>query len=100
MEEDVREIVLEISAYILKLAGFGNSLEENKKKVLENIENGKAYKKFLELVEKQGGDIGYLNNIPRANFIVEVKAEEEGFVKMLDAEKIRKSIFKSWSSEE
>ena len=100
MEEDVRKIVLEISAYILKLAGFGDSLEENKKKALENIENGKAYIKFLELVKKQGGDVEYLNNIPKANFVVEVKSEEEGFVRVLDAEKIRKSILKSWCSEE
>ena len=100
MEEDIKEIVLQISAYILKLAGFGDFLEENKKKILENIENGKAYAKFLELVKKQGGDVDYLNNIPRAKFIVEVKSEEEGFVGMLDAEKIRKSIIKSWSSEE
>ena len=56
MEEDVKNIVLTIASYILKFAGFGDDLEANKKKAMENIENGKAYKKFIELVGKQGGD--------------------------------------------
>lgn len=89
MEEDVRDIVLTISAYILKLAGLGDNLEDNKKKAEENIKNGKAYKKFLELVEKQGGDVKYLESIPKAKYIVEVKAKEAGYIKELDAEKVR-----------
>ncbi len=42
MEEDVKDIVLEISSYILKLAGISEDLEENKKMVLENIQNRKS----------------------------------------------------------
>ena len=42
MEDDVKEIVLEIVAYILKLAGKGDNIEENKKKAIENIENRKS----------------------------------------------------------
>ena len=87
MEEDVKNIVLTIASYILKFAGVGDNLEENKKKAMENIENGKAYRKFVELVAKQGGDINYLTNIPKAKYICELKAEENGFVVDLDAEK-------------
>lgn len=88
MENDVKEVVLEIAANILKLAGLGEDLEENKKKAYENIENKKAYKKFLELVERQYGNIEYLNNIPKAKYIVPVKAKKSGYVYSLDAEKI------------
>lgn len=42
MEDDVKEIVLEIVAYILKLARKGDNIEENKKKAIENIENRKS----------------------------------------------------------
>jgi len=42
MNKDVEEIVLEISAHILKLAGQGDNLEENKNKVKENIANRKS----------------------------------------------------------
>lgn len=47
MEEDVKEVVLEISSYILKLAGISESLEENKKKVLEVIEKRKGLSKVF-----------------------------------------------------
>ena len=42
MEEDVKEVVLEISSYILKLAGVSKSLEEGRNKVFEVIENRKS----------------------------------------------------------
>lgn len=90
MEEDVKEIVLCISSYIMKLAGMGEDLEENRKRVLENIQNKKAYQKFISLIEKQYGDVNYLNNIEKAKYIVEVKSKEQGYVSELDAEKIGK----------
>jgi pyrimidine-nucleoside phosphorylase len=62
MQEDVKNVVLELGAYILKLDGKGNDVEENKKAIEEVIANGKAYKKFLELVANQGGDISYIEN--------------------------------------
>lgn len=42
MEDDVKEVVLEIASYIIKLSGLGEDLEENKKRVIENIENRKS----------------------------------------------------------
>ena len=33
MQEDIKELTLEISAQIIKLAGQGNDIEENKKRV-------------------------------------------------------------------
>lgn len=86
MEVDVKEVVLELVSYILKLAGKGDDLEENKRKALENVENGKAYAKFLQLIEKQGGDINYLSNIPKAKYIKEIIADEAGYVSSLNAE--------------
>ena len=41
MEEDVKEVVLEVASYIIKLAGLGEDLDENKRKVIESIENRK-----------------------------------------------------------
>ena len=42
MQEDIKELTLEISAQIIKLAGQGNDIEENKKRVLDNIQNRKS----------------------------------------------------------
>lgn len=89
--EDVKEIILTLGSYIVKLAGKGNNLEENKKILLENITNGKALAKFKELVENQGGDVSFLedtNKFEKAKYIIPVISEEEGYVKVLDAEKI------------
>ena len=65
MPEDVKQVVLELGSYMMQLAGKGNDLAENKKQMLEKIENGKAYEKFLQLVKNQGGDVSYLEDIEK-----------------------------------
>ncbi len=91
MTEDVREIILTFGSYMLKMAGLGDDLEENEKRILKEIESGKAYKKFVELVGKQGGDISYVENLEKfekAPFIVPVKSENSGYITDLSAELI------------
>lgn len=93
MQEDVKNVVLELGAYILKLDGKGNNIEENKKAIEEVISNGKAYKKFLELVANQGGDISYIEDtekFEKAKYRLSVIAEKSGYVKSLNAEEVGK----------
>lgn len=93
MEQDVKEVVLELGSYMIKLAGKGDNLEENKRRILENIENGKAYNKFLELVKNQGGDIQYINDtnkLEKAKYIYKVASPKTGYIKELKAEEIGK----------
>ena len=93
MPEDLKDVVIELGAYMIKLAGKGDNIEENKNKLLENIKDGKAYDKFVELVQNQGGDISYLedvNKFEKATIIKEVRAEEEGYIKEINAETIGK----------
>ena len=96
MQEDVKEIVLTIGSYIVKLAGIGNNIEENKNMILENISNGKAYKKFLELVVNQGGDITFIEDLEKfekAKYILPIISDKSGYVKVLEAERIgRESV--------
>ena len=76
---------------MLYLAGKGENIEENKKKIEEQIQNGKAFEKFKELVQNQGGDVSYIEDItkfPKAKYEVEVKAELSGYIEKLDARKI------------
>ena len=61
--------------------------------LLENIQNGKAYSKFIELVQNQGGDIGYVKDITKfekAKIIQEVISTTEGYVQEINAEEIGK----------
>ena len=91
--QDIKEIITTIGSYIIKLAGMGDNLEENKLKILENIQNGKAYNKFLELVQNQNGDIEYIKNtnkFEKAKYILPVISNKDGFVSSLNAEKIGK----------
>lgn len=93
MNEDVKDVVLELGAYILKLDGKGDNIEENKKAIEEVVANGKAYQKFLELVKNQGGDITYIENtekFEKAKYKMEVRIEQEGYIQKLNAEEVGK----------
>ena len=86
-------VVLELGAYMLKLAGMGDDLEENKNKMLENIQNGKGYNKFVEMVENQGGDISYIEDVEKflkAKFIKSIISEEDGYIYEINAEEVGK----------
>lgn len=93
MPEDVKEVVLELGSYMMKLAGKGDDLEENKRAMLKNIKNGKAYEKFLELVKNQNGDISYIENIEnfeKAKLIAPVYSNENGYISKINAKEIGK----------
>src|SRR5699024_10945771 len=93
MKEDVKAVVLELGAYMLKLSNIEQNIEKAKEKLIKNLENGKAYEKFIELVKSQGGDISYLTDLEsfgESRFIEPVYSEEAGFVYKIDAKKIGK----------
>ena len=93
MPEDLKQVVLELGSYMIKLAGKGEDIRQNKEKMLENIKNGKAYNKFLELVKNQNGDISYVENtekFEKAKYITPIIAKENGYIKEINAEQIGK----------
>ena len=93
MPKDLKDVVLELGAYMIKLAGKGEDINENKKRLLDNINNKKALNKFIELVQNQGGDIDYIKDISKfkkSEFIQEVIANNDGYVQNINAEEIGK----------
>ena len=87
-EKDVKEVVFEIGSIMLKLAGFSDDLDYNKSKMQEVIDNGNALKKFKELVKMQKGDVTYIENLEKfekANYILPIYADKDGFISKLDA---------------
>ena len=91
MESDVKEIVLALGSNMMKLAGKGNNLEENKKIIMEKIESGEALAKFRELVQNQGGDVSYIDNVSKfekAKYVIPVIAEKNAYVQSMNSEKI------------
>ena len=95
MLEDVKEVVLELGAYMVKLAGKGENIKENKARLLENIENGKGYEKFIQLVENQGGDSSYIKNtnqFTKANYIENIYSQKSGYIQSMNAKEIGKIV--------
>ena len=93
MPKDLKEVVLELGANMLQLAGKGDCIEENKLKMLETIKNGSAYNKLVEMVKNQGGDISYLEDttkFEKSKYISAVVTEKTGRVQEINAEKIGK----------
>jgi len=94
MQSDVQEVILTLGAYMIKLASKGENIEANKEKMLEQIQSGKAFKKLEQWIQKQGGDITYLENtekFEKAKFTIPVVNDKDGYVKELLAEEIGKA---------
>ncbi|WP_226579523.1 pyrimidine-nucleoside phosphorylase [Halobacillus litoralis] len=89
--EDLRLLSLEISSHMAVLAEVFPSYEEAYAALEANIENGKAFQSLRTLVESQGGDVAMiddLNQLPKAAYEIEVKADKDGYVSAIDAESI------------
>ena len=93
IEDDVKKVVLELGTHMVILSGIADKEETARKMLENNLENGKAYKKFIQMVERQGGDISYLENIEsfeESKYIEPIYSEESGYIYNIDAEKVGK----------
>ena len=75
------EVCVELASHMVRL-GLNISYEKAKQKVLENLENGNAYNKFLEFIKYQHGDI---NKLPKVKNKYEVKTLNSGYISNIDA---------------
>lgn len=95
MPKDVEKVVLEVGSYMIKLAGMGENLEENKQKMLEEIQSKKAFNKFKEMVKNQGGDVSYIedtNRFPKAKYQIEIKSKQDGKIEEINAKEVGKVV--------
>lgn len=91
MQDDVKDIILSLGSYMMKLAEKGDDIEQNKKMIMENINNKKALNKFKELIKNQGGDVSYIEDtskFEKAKYIIPIKSEKIGYIISMDNEKI------------
>lgn len=87
---DLKEVCNELASNMLMLGGKG-SLDECRELAQKAVTSGAAYKKFLEMVKKQGGDPGVIENtskLPSAAIKVEWRAEKSGYISKMQAEKL------------
>lgn len=95
--EDLYELCLILGSKLLVLAEKVDKDKDGRKMLEEVIKSGKAFDKFVELVKFQHGNIDEINNLdlfPKAQYVIEVKAEKEGYVKAINAEEIGQCALK------
>lgn len=80
----LRDLCIILSSYMVSL-GLNITYDEAKEKVLSNLTNGLAYKKFLELIKYQNGDI---TKLPHSRYVYNIKANMSGYLNSIDAYKI------------
>ena len=85
---DFKELCMHAGAIMLMQGNIASSEEEARAMLQENITNGKALQKLIEMVEWQGGNIEQVKNpslLPKAKMKIEMKAKQAGYVKELNA---------------
>jgi pyrimidine-nucleoside phosphorylase len=88
--EDVEKLSLEIAARMLELAGIGD-IEFCRKQVKASIDDLSALKKLGELIKKQGGDAGIIQDygiFNKAPIEYEVLSGYDGYVESIRTDSI------------
>lgn len=94
---DLVELCLGAGAIMLMQAKKTSSIEEGRKLLQEKIDNKEALEKLCDLVRAQGGDESYIRDpskFEKAKYIIAIKAENEGYVKQINALEIGESAMR------
>ncbi len=76
--DDLRELCIHFASEMVHL-GSDMSAEEAREKIIENINNGKAYNKFEEFIKAQGGDLS--KGFKTCKFSEDIISDKEGYLK-------------------
>src|SRR6056297_2001837 len=85
---DLREICLTLGANMLLIAEKVNSFKKGYKLLEDKLKTGEAFDKFKEIVEKQGGDLSYIENtdkFKKSQNRWELKSQKNGYLVQLKA---------------
>ncbi|MDY2987193.1 MAG: pyrimidine-nucleoside phosphorylase [Peptoniphilus sp.] len=85
--EDLYELSMELAEKLLLVSGHSQTEEEAREALEEKIASGKAYEKFKEFVELQGGDVSYVEDVNKFELspMFELFSEVDGYVQGIDA---------------
>lgn len=95
--KDLTELCLNSGSIMLVQAKIFNNENDAKIALKENIQNGKAFEKFVEFISRQGGDKEYLYHPEKfevASNIIELYSKKVGYVNRIDALTIGESSMK------
>jgi pyrimidine-nucleoside phosphorylase len=86
--DDLMELTYVLGGTMVMLGGKARTREEGIAMCRTAIQSGKAYKKFVEMVQHQGGDVSVLEQLdkyPRARYVQEVASTTAGDLDNIDA---------------
>lgn len=89
--KDLRDLCIELAAWMLFLGEACGDVEEGKKKSVQLLQSGKALDKFRQMIELQGGDPRVLDDpkrLPLAKHRIDVKAVSSGYVSSFACEQV------------
>lgn len=81
--QDTLEVSLTLAGAMLWLAKKADSIQEGIEQAKQQIENGKAFQKFLDIAKAQGADISPLKNFskyPTSKFTEHIIATNDGYI--------------------
>jgi len=83
VKNDLYLLSTRLAGAMIFLGKKAKSLQEGEQIAKEIIENGKALKKFVEIVEMQGGDSHYISDpdkYPHPKYVKKVKVGKDGYI--------------------
>ncbi|MFA7032769.1 MAG: pyrimidine-nucleoside phosphorylase [Bacilli bacterium] len=92
--EDLMELCYTAGSIMLVQAHCAENKEIARQKLVESITSGRAFEKFCQMVEAQGGDLNYILHpelFEMSKNILDVTSDEEGYVQSIDALEIGES---------
>jgi pyrimidine-nucleoside phosphorylase len=91
IKNDLYQLSIKLAGAMIYLGKKSKSLKEGELLAKQKIENGEAFKKFLEIVELQGGDVNYIINpdkYPKSKFVQKIRPKMAGFIKEINTYQI------------
>lgn len=85
---DLMSVVYTLASEMIYLGGLADSLEDGQVRAEEAVRSGAACDRFMQMVERQGGDVATLENLgARESFVPagRVEATRDGYVGSIDA---------------
>lgn len=85
-ENDLKDLCIMLATYMVAL-GLNINVLKARKMVINNLESGIAYNKFLELIERQNGDI---TKLPKGKNKINIISSRNGYINKINALEIGK----------
>jgi pyrimidine-nucleoside phosphorylase len=89
--EDLRDLSLELSAWMFFLGERTKSVDEGRRLAETMVATGQALEKFKQGIRLQGGDARFVDEperLPQARFHVEVASQTSGYINHMNCEQL------------